>query len=149
MIPFTRTGYDKLLAERARLQQKRAETVVRVQTAREMGDLSENGAYKYGRMELGDIGRQLRQLSFLLKNAVVTPAQKNGSVGFGSVVTVTAPTGTKTFTMVSEYESDPTQNRLSMDGPLGKALMDRKVGDKVAVVAPAGRVTYEIQALSY
>jgi len=148
MIPFTRTGYDKLLAERARLQQKRAETGIRVQTAREMGDLSENGAYKYGRMELGDIGRQLRQLSFLLKNAVVTPAQKNGSVGFGSVVTVTAPTGTKTFTMVSEYESDPLENRLSMTGPIGQALMGKKVGDKVSVVVPAGKVTYEINSLS-
>lgn len=148
MIPFTRTGYDKLIAERARLQQKRAETVVRVQTAREMGDLSENGAYKYGRMELGDIGRQLRQLSFLLKNAVVTPAQKNGTVGFGSLVTVTAPTGEKTFTMVSEYESDPQQNRLSMTGPIGQALMGKKVGDKVSIKVPAGTVTYEIKALS-
>src|SRR3989304_1412198 len=142
MIPFTRTGYDKLIVERARLQQKRAETVVRVQTAREMGDLSENGAYKYGRMELGDIGRQLRELSFLLKNAVVTPAQKNGTVGFGSVVTVTAPTGTKTFTMVSEYESDPLENRLSMTGPLGQAPLGKKEGDKVSVVVPPGKVTY-------
>ena len=148
MIPFTRTGYDKLIADQARLQQKRAETVVRVQTAREMGDLSENGAYKYGRMELGDIGRQLREISFLLKNAVVTPAQKNGIVGFGSVVTVTAPTGEKTFTMVSEYESDPQQNRLSMTGPIGQALTGKKVSDKVTIKVPAGTVTYEIKALA-
>lgn len=148
MIPFTKAGYDKLRADQARLQKKRAETVVRVQTAREMGDLSENGAYKYGRMELGDIGRQLRQLSFLLKNAVVTQPQKNGSVGFGSVVTVTAPTGIKTFTMVSEYESDPAQNRLSMTGPIGQALMGKKVGDEVLVAVPAGTVAYVINALA-
>jgi transcription elongation GreA/GreB family factor len=144
IIPFTKVGYEKLLADQVRLRQKRQETVVRVQTAREMGDLSENGAYKYGKMELSDISRQLRQIDFLLKNAEVTQPQKNGTVGFGSLVTLVTPAGEKSFTLVSEHESDPEKNRLSMHSPLGTLLMGKKAGESVNLSLPAGTTTYKI-----
>src|SRR5476651_187589 len=70
-IPFTQSGYDELIQEQTRLQEKRKETVVSLSRAREMGDLSENGLYKAAKMELGGIDRRLRQINYLLRFASI------------------------------------------------------------------------------
>ena len=70
-IPFTLEAYQQLQADFDRLSQDRKDVMVRLQTAREMGDLSENGAYIYAKFELGSINRQLAQLRHLLKNGKV------------------------------------------------------------------------------
>ncbi len=58
-IPFTRAAFQKMIERRKQLHDLREETLVRLKAAREMGDLSENGAYRYAKFELGNIGREL------------------------------------------------------------------------------------------
>lgn len=143
-IPFTKQAYEKMQADFDRLTAERVEVVKRLQTAREMGDLSENGAYKYAKFELGSIGRQLRDLNYKLRYGVVTETKKSEEIVFGSRVVLDDGKRQLKFMLVSEHESDPMKQKLSMNSPLGRAVMGKKVGDKVIVAAPAGQIIYTI-----
>jgi len=137
----TQTKYDQLTAERA-------EVMKRLQVAREMGDLSENGAYKYAKFELASIGRQLQQLKFLLDHGIVVerPA-KPTSVSFGCVVHLETLEKAVTYQLVSQYESNPKEGKLSMESPIGAALMNKRIGDVVEVTIPSGTVTYTLKSI--
>lgn len=143
-IPFTKEAYEKLQSEFDRLSRLREEVVVRLTTAREMGDLSENGAYHAAKMELGSIGRQLRQLKFQLRFGFVPAKNTGGTIGFGSTVTIENKDKTMTFMLVSKHESDPKQNKLSTESPIGNAVLGKKVGDEILVPLPTGEIRYKI-----
>ena len=143
-IPFTQEGHQKLQQDLKNYNLKREQVLIRLQTAREMGDLSENAAYKAARFELGSIDRELRRLKFLLTHGVVTPPTHTGIVGFGSRVTLANSSNKLSFTLVSKYESDPTNHQLSFDSPIGQQVSGKKAGDTITVTAPAGETTYRI-----
>ncbi len=144
-IPFTKEAYEKLKAEQHRLTKLREEVVIRLTTAREMGDLSENGAYRYAKQELGDIGRQMRHINYQLKfGHVVTKTSSDGVINFGSTVTIENQDRSITFMLVSEFESNPTENKLSTSSPIGMAVVGKKIGDVVTILLPAGEVQYTI-----
>lgn len=147
-IPLTQEFHTYLQREFSRLTAERAEVMKRLQTAREMGDLSENGAYKYAKFELGNIGRQLGQLKFLLDHGKVIPKPVHPQqVAFGCTVDVLANEKTVSYLIVSQYESDPKKNKLSMESPIGQALLHRKVGETVVVDIPSGQKSFTIQAI--
>ncbi len=144
-IPFTQEAYEKMQQDFERFTLERAEVMERLKIAREMGDLSENGAYRYAKFELGNIGRQLRQLEYLLKHGEVVVAQEYDRVGFGTAVTVLSGDDKEvTYLIVSKHESNPKAGKLSMESPIGRALLGKKVGESVSVDIPAGAVTYRI-----
>ncbi len=143
-ISFTKEGYQKMDTDFLELTEKRKTAVIALRTAREMGDLSENGAYKAARFELTSIDRELRRLAYLLQTGEIVESKNNGTVDFGSKITVTDGKTQMTFTLVSGYESDPGQMRLSVYSPMGKAVLGKKVGEKVIVYAPAGQIIYTI-----
>lgn len=147
MIPFTKEGFEKNQKDYQVLLEKRKEILVRLQAAREMGDLSENGAYQAARFELGSTDRELRRLKYLLRFGVVTEKKDGGVVNFGSVVTLNNGKEKMTFLMVSGYESNPTQNKLSIDSPLGKAIFGKKAGEKTIITSPDGVTEYTILKL--
>lgn len=131
---------DELLA-------KREVVLVSLQRAREMGDLSENGAYTSAKFELGNVDRELRKLEFNLKYGEVVEANESGVVGFGSRVTVELVGKQYTYLLVSSEESDPKEMKLSIDSPVGKALMGHKTGDKVSVVMPGRIIEYVVKTI--
>lgn len=144
-IPFTQEGYQKVVTEIEQLEEQRKEVLIRLQAAREMGDLSENGAYKAARWELGGIDRRLRELNRLKLLGRVVEPQTNGVVEFGGQVKVKNEAGEEiSFTLVNKYESDPTARKLSIDSPIGSALMGKKVGDKVLVNTPSGAQEFQV-----
>lgn len=147
-IPFTQEALDKIKKQYHSLQLERKEIMERLKIAREMGDLSENGAYKYAKFELGSVSRQLRDLKHLLDNGYIkVKTFSSDRVEFGSKVVITEGNNEFTFTIVSAHESDLTQNKLSMDSPLGHALMGKAIGDKITITAPIGDITYTIQKI--
>lgn len=143
-IPLTQAGFDKAKRDYEALQTKREEILIRLQAAREMGDLSENGAYTAAKHELGETDRELRRLGYLLKYGVVTANAGSGTVGFGSEVTLERDGKQMTFLLVSGYESNPAEKKLSEQSPFGRAVLGKKVGDVVVVQAPAGEVSWKI-----
>jgi transcription elongation factor GreA len=143
-IQVTKEYFEKSQLDLERLSKYREEVLVRLQAAREKGDLSENGAYTAARFELSDTDRQLKRLRFLLRFGKAVEVTNTGKVSFGNQVTVGMGSKELTFTLVSKHESDPEKRKLSVNSPLGSALMGKKVGEKVTVKAPAGEITYMI-----
>jgi len=143
-IPLTADTMHDLRVELQRLLVEQDEVVERVKVAREMGDLSENGAYKYGKFELGKVRRRMGEINKLLRLGVVIEKNHTGEIGFGSEVTVQTSTGDRTFLLVSEHESDPTKGKLSDKSPIGLAVKGKKVGDTVMVDLPAGKTAMKI-----
>lgn len=110
-----------------------------------MGDLSENGAYTAAKFELGTIGRQLRAVHHILDNGYVHQAvAAEGIAEFGRTITLSGAGRELTFTLVSEYESNPAEKKLSLSSPIGRAVAGKRVGDDVRVSTPKGLTEYRI-----
>lgn len=146
-IQLTQEGYNKLKSELDGLvDKKRPLAVERLSHARQMGDLAENNDYHQAKEALEFIDGRIAQLKGVLLQASVfrTRSRRQTEVGFGTKVKVRANNSQHVFHIVGEWEADPKEKKISHESPLGKALLGRKVGDKVSVEAPAGRVEYTI-----
>lgn len=149
-IYLTRDGLSDLKKEYEELTgTKRPEVLSRVSQARSMGDLSENAEYVAAREDLSFIDGRIDELEELLKQAIIiSAASSNHVVKLGSKVTLHNKGKKDVYTVVGEWEADPTEKKISHESPLGKALLGKKVGDKVEVEAPAGKVQYTIKSIN-
>lgn len=150
-IYLTREGLAELKKEYEELvKSKRPDILARVSQARDMGDLSENAEYTAAREELSFIDGRIDELEELIKQAVViheTSKSSNNVVKLGSTVTLNVKGKKEIFTVVGEWEADPKEKKISHESPLGKALIGKKVGEKIEVEAPAGKLAYAIVAV--
>lgn len=143
-IPFTKDAYQKLQTNFDRLTKERKEVLIRLKDAREQGDLSENGAYKYAKFELGSISRQLRELRYLLESGEVVEKTASEVVQFGCTVTLADGEKEVQYLMVSKHESNPTEGKLSIESPLGLQLMGKPINTEVNFTVPSGTKHYRI-----
>lgn len=134
IILFTPAGYAELKPKLEALQLKRERVLVELQRAREQGDLSENGAYKAARFELGDTDRMIRTLQRQIKYGKPVQTPTDGTIGIGSTVRLMRDDGKEfNYMIVGTYEADPLKGKVSIESPMGKELMGKKAGDKVLV----------------
>lgn len=151
-IYLTKEGLDELKKEFTELSKvRRPDVLARVSQARSMGDLSENAEYVAAREELSFIDGRIDELEELIKQAVLiqeSHAKGNHVVKLGSTVAVNVKGKKEVFTVVGEWEADPKDKKISHESPLGKALIGKKVGEKVEVEAPAGKLGYTITSVS-
>jgi len=145
-IQITSGGIDSLKLELDELvNNKRPALVERLERARSDGDLSENSDYASAKEELEFLDGRIDELNHVIDNAlVISVDRKNGEVAVGAKVTVKCDGSERIFHIVGEWEADPMKQKISCDSPLGQALHGKKVGEKVEVEAPAGKVVYEI-----
>lgn len=130
----------------------RPKIVQEVADAAAQGDRSENAEYIYGKKKLREIDRRVRFLSKRLESAVVVkPGEVTGNrVRFGANVEVRDENGkVSRYLLVGPDEADPGQGKLSFQAPLGKALMNKQVGDVIVVQRPMGEIEIEITSVSY
>lgn len=147
-IKLTKEGLEALKQELADLRDvKRPKLVDRLANARSQGDLSENSDYQSAREELEFLDGRIEELEEVIRGASVATTSKAGGVDVGTKVTVKVDGNKIIFNIVGEWEADPKNKKISNGSPLGKALTGRKVGDKIQVEAPAGKVHYEILAI--
>lgn len=150
-IYLTKEGLAELQQELKELtEKKRPETLERLSEARDQGDLSENAEYVAARDELSFLDGRIEELEELIKQATVIAEQSGGKkiVDLGSTVTVNIGKKKEEFTVVGEWEADPTEKKISHESPLGKALMGKRVGEDLEVDAPAGKIKYTIVSIS-
>lgn len=123
-----------------------------VHEAAKNGDRSENGDYIYGKRRLREIDSRVGFLTKRLEQLTVvnhTPTEQD-KVFFGAWVTIEDELGEqKAYRIVGPDEFDLSQNKLSMDSPLAKALLGKKLGDEVVFKAPGGDQELYIEAISY
>ena len=132
--------------------EERPKVTQAVSDAAALGDRSENAEYIYGKKRLRQIDGRLHYLKKRLEAlTVVTPSQANaGTVYFGAWVRLESETGRRvTYRIVGPDEIDLDRGMISMDSPLGKALMRHVVGDEVVVARPIGDLTYRILEVQY
>lgn len=144
---LTKEGLLKFKNEQMALLSKRKEVLVSLVKAREMGDLSENGAYKGARFELGNVDRRLRYLQSLLKNANVIKARSLESIGLGNKVNLEVNGEKIAYTIVSEHETNPKEGYISNLSPVGIKLIGKKVGDKFDIEVNGKSSQYEVKKI--
>lgn len=148
-VLLTKSGYDKLKKELGVLvSQKRPALVERLSLARSMGDLSENSDYQDAKESLSFMDGQIAELDELLHTAKIAKPNGSSSIGVGHCVKVKVGKIETEFEIVGEWEADPGKKKISHTSPLGLALMGKKVGEKVEVAAPAGKVVYTVMSIS-
>src|ERR1700742_197456 len=139
---LTPEGLEKLKQEIEYLSTtKRREVAERIKEAREFGDISENSEYDDAKNEQAMLEARIATLEDKLRSASVIDAAELSAdvVRVGSQVHVTDDKGKKlTYTIVGSTEADPSENKLSNESPVGKALLGRKQGDTATVVTPKG-----------
>jgi transcription elongation factor GreA len=143
-VILTPEGLDKLKAEIEYLSnEKRREVAERIKEAREFGDISENSEYDDAKNEQAMLEARIASLEDKLRSATVIDASELTSdvVRVGSLVSVKDESSGKSlkYTIVGSTEADPSQNRLSNESPVGKALLGRKKNDTVKVQLPNGK----------
>ncbi len=144
IILVTKSGLDQLKSQLADFQTKRPQVVDRLSIARSMGDLSENSDYISAKEELAFLDGQIAEVESIIQNAQVSEPADVTTVQFGHHVSVKVGASQAVFHIVGEWEADPMKKRVSHSSPLGQALMGKKIGDKVEVDAPVGKVAYTI-----
>ena len=143
---LTKQGYDNLRKEYEELKTiKRTQAVKRLQTARSMGDLSENSEYTAAKEGLAFVEGRIQEIEELLKNVeVIQNNSRNSIIALGSQVTVQINNHKEILQIVDEFETDPLNKKLSPTSPIGKALIGRKVGEEIEIQVPDGKLKYKI-----
>jgi len=127
---------------------RRHEVAERIRKARQFGDITENSEYEDAKNEQAFIEGEILQLEKVLRNAkLVDDASIDPNVaGLWSKVKLQDLATKEVFDyiIVGSTESDPVQNRISDESPVGRALLGQRAGSKVQVQAPAGLLKYKI-----
>ena len=148
-VLLTKEGLDKLATELEELRTvRRAEVAERIKYAKDFGDISENAEYEAAKNEQGMLEGRILTLEMMVRNAaIIEQAEVGGVVQVGSTVEVKDEFGTQAFTIVGPAEVDVTSGRISMESPVGKALLGRRIGEKVEVQSPGGVRELKVTAL--
>ncbi len=133
------------------IEVERPRVVDEVAFAAAQGDRSENAEYIYGKRRLREIDRQWRYLSRRLESVVVvdTLPDQLDEVRFGATIQMTTGPKTLVLTLVGEDEIDPAKGRISLQSPLGKAVLGKKTGEVAEVTTPKGVVAWTIESVTY
>lgn len=145
---ITEEGKSELEAELDELKGRRGAIAEKIAEARDFGDLSENAEYDSAREEQGLVESRIAEIEDILLNADIIKAGKSSKVGLGSKVELRTGKKTVKYTVVGPVEADPLEGKISNESPIGVALMDKKVSDKVTITTPKGEISYELVAIS-
>jgi len=153
-IPMTQEGHAALQEELRNLKQVERPAIVKaIAAAREHGDLSENAEYHAARERQSFIEGRIGELEDATKRAEVidTSKLKGSTVRFGATVKLADEETEEeiSYQLVGEFEADIQARKISIQSPLGKALIGREVGDSVEVTTPNGVRYFEVVAVRF
>lgn len=150
---FTAEGLQKLKDELQELQTKgRADMAKQIAEARDKGDLSENAEYDAAKEAQGLLELKIKKLEITVGNARVLD-ESSIDTSQVSIMTNVKIKNLKVgrefqYQIVAEEEADLKANKISVQSPIGKGLLGKKIGEKAIVKAPAGDIEFEILDIS-
>jgi transcription elongation factor GreA len=150
---LTKEGYKRLQDKLHEMKtRERTEIAAAIAEAREKGDLSENAEYEAAKEKQGLLEMEISKLENLLSNSRIIDDDNTDTskVFILSTVKLKNLKDNKvfTYTLVSAQEASLKDGKISVDSPIGKGLLGKKVGDKVAIQAPVGTMEFEILEIS-
>ena len=153
-IPMTANGYDNLQKELKKLlNEDRPNIIEAIAEARSHGDLSENAEYQYAKEQQSLIEGKIADLESAVSRAEVIDVKSldGDDIKFGATVEIEDDdTGESvTYQIVGEYESDIKNNKLSVNSPLAKGLINKVIDDVVEINSPKGQKSYTIKSVKY
>ena len=153
-IPMTANGYGNLQKELKKLlNEDRPNIIEAIAEARSHGDLSENAEYQYAKEQQSLIEGKIADLESAVSRAEVIDVKslEGDDIKFGATVEIEDDeTGESvTYQIVGEYESDIKNNKLSVNSPLAKGLINKAIDDVVEINSPKGQKSYTIKSVKY
>lgn len=147
----TKEGLVRLKKELEELKTvKRKELAEKLQRSTAYGDLSENAEYQEAKEEQAFMEGRIAELEAMVEQTEIIAPHSGGEVAIGSTVIVEREdhrSKQQTFTIVGFEEARPEEGKISNESPVGKALLGRKPGQVVEVLAPAGKAKWRIVAV--
>lgn len=139
-------GLQKLKGELSLIEDiKLREIASRIAEAKDLGDLTENSEYHEAKQEQSFLMGKAQELKYKIRHAkIIQGNNHSGTVAVGSKVSVKVNGDRMELMLVGSDEADPAIGKISVDSPIGKALVGHKVGDSVSVKTPAGEMNYQI-----
>lgn len=153
-VPITKKGYENLKSELVRFRKvERPKNIREIAEAREHGDLRENAEFKAAKERQQFIDTRMAELEYKLGDAQVieVTAGMSETVVFGATVRLLnlESDEEKLYTLIGQEEADLKNGSISVQSPIGRALISHRVGDIVKVNRPAGMIEYEIQEIFF
>lgn len=150
---YTTEGLQKLKDELHQLETiERRRCTQAVAEAREKGDLSENAEYDAAREAQALLEVKIAKLKEVMVNARLVDETQLDLSKVSILTTVKIKNlknnATMTYTLVAEQEADLKSGKISVDSPIGKGLLGKKVGDKVDIAVPAGVIPFQVVSIS-
>ncbi len=151
---ITRAGFDRLGQEQNELWLRRRDVVVALSAAAAEGDRSENAEYHYRKKELGGIDRRIRYLQKRLPDLEVVDCLAGGDqVRFGAEVELEMQSLNQSINklvrIVGADEIDPLTHRVSIDSPLARALLGKRVDDEVQIEVEGQKLNWWVLAIRW
>lgn len=152
-VYMTEEGLEELKEELHRLRTKeRSQIADDIAEARAKGDLSENAEYDAAKEKQGKLEARISEIEDTIARArIVDESTVDDSKAYilSDVTVENLDTGDEeTFTLVSEEEADISDNKISVESPIGEGLLGKEKGDEVAIDVPAGTVSFKIVEIS-
>lgn len=148
-VYVSREGLEKMKQELHHLKTvKRREVALRIEKAKDLGDLKENADYHDAKDESGWTESRIMELEDAVNRAQVIEAKSSDTVTIGCRVKVESDGKERTLTIVGSPEADPLKGLISNESPLGQAFLGKKVGETAEVKVPAGTKTYVVKEIS-
>ena len=146
-IYLTNEGFLEIEEELNHLKEvKRPEVIKALKDARALGDLSENADYDAARNEQAQVEGRIKELELLLEKAELIEKKDTDVVSLGTTIKIKYidDDDIEEYRIVGSKEADPSNDKISNESPLAKAVMDHKVGDICVVESPNGNYDVEI-----
>jgi len=147
-VLLTPEGLEKLKRDLEIALQRRAEAGERLKEAFQPGDIEDNPEYEQAKEEVGLLDGRIYELQEMIGRAQLIKESHSSVAGPGSTIDVVDSDGqAETYHLVGAVESDPSAGRISIDSPVGRALVGKKKGDRITVSVPSGTLTLSVKAV--
>ena len=148
-VLLTARGLEKLKQDLERTQARRMEAFERMKEAAQPGDIEDNPELEQAKEEVARLDERIYELQEMIARAQIIQGRNSGVAEPGSTIEVEDDEGeTTTYHLVGAVEADPGTGRISVESPVGRALVGKRAGERVSVQVPAGTVELTVKAVS-
>jgi transcription elongation factor GreA len=147
-VLVTREGLERLKHDLEQARARRLEAADRLKEAFQPGDIEDNPEYEQAKEEVSLLDARIYELEEMIGRAEILEEHHGSVAEAGSTIDVREEDGsTTTYHLVGAVESDPTSGRISVESPVGRALVGKRKGDKVTVAVPSGTLSLTVVAV--